>query len=143
MSNLVNFNSGINSIFDDLFNNSFSNFVGSDFASNVPSVNISESADNFKIELAAPGLQKENFNINVEKNTLTISAKKKEEANDTDGEKFTRKEFSYSTFSRSFQLSEDVESNAIAANYESGILAILLPKKEEAKELPPRAIQVN
>ena len=76
MSNLVNFNSGVNSIFDDLFNNSFSSFVGSDFASNVPSVNISESADDFKIELAAPGLAKGDFDINVEKNTLTISAKK-------------------------------------------------------------------
>lgn len=142
MSNLVNFNSGINSIFDDLFNNSFSNFVGSDFASNVPSVNISESSDDFKIELAAPGLQKENFDINVEKNTLTISAKK-ESSDEVEGEKFTRKEFSYSTFSRSFQLPEGVESSAIAANYESGILGIVLPKKEEAKELPPRAIKVN
>lgn len=142
MSNLVNFNSGINSIFDDLFNNSFSNFVGSDFASNVPSVNISESADDFKIELAAPGLQKEDFEINVEKNTLTISAKK-EKANDVNDEKITRKEFSYRTFSRSFQLPKGVESNAIVANYESGILGVVLPKKEEAKELPPRAILVN
>ena len=142
MSNLVNFNSGINSIFDDLFNTSLSNFVGSDFASNVPSVNISESADDFKIELAAPGLQKEDFDINVDKNTLTISAKK-EKANEANDEKITRKEFSYSSFSRSFQLPEGVESNAIVANYESGILGVLLPKKEEAKELPPRAILVN
>ena len=142
MSNLVNFNSGINSIFDDLFNNSFSNFVGSDFASNLPSVNISESVDDFKIELAAPGLQKEDFEINVEKNTLTISAKK-ENVNEVNDEKITRKEFSYRTFSRSFQLPEGVESNAIVANYESGILGVILPKKEEAKELPPRAILVN
>ena len=142
MSNLVNFNSGINSIFDDLFNNSFSNFVGSDFASNVPSVNISESADDFKIELAAPGLQKEDFDINVEKNNLTISAKK-ETSNEVNEEMFTRKEFSYSSFSRSFQLPEGVESNAIEANYENGILGIVLPKKEEAKELAPRAIEVS
>lgn len=142
MSNLVNFNSGINSIFDDLFNNSFSNFVGSDFASNVPSVNISESADNFKIELAAPGLQKEDFDINVEKNTLTISAKK-EVSKEVNEEKFTRKEFGYSSFSRSFQLPEGVESNAIEASYENGILIIALPKKEEAKELAPRAIEVS
>ncbi len=142
MSNLVNFNSSINSIFDDLFNNSFSNFVGSDFASNVPSVNISESADDFKIELAAPGLAKGDFDINVEKNTLTISAKK-EVSNEVNEEKFTRKEFSYSSFSRSFQLPEGVESNAIEANYENGILGVVLPKKEEAKELPPRAIKVS
>lgn len=142
MSNLVNFNSGINSIFDDLFNNSLSNFVGSDFASNVPSVNISETADDFKIELAAPGLKKVDFDINVEKNTLTISTNK-ENSNEVTGEKFARKEFSYSSFSRSFQLPEGVESNAIVASYESGILGIILPKKEEAKELPPRAIQVN
>lgn len=142
MSNLVNFNSGINSIFDDLFNNSFSNFVGSDFASNVPSVNISESADNFKLELAVPGLDKGDFDINVEKNTLTISAKQ-EVSNEVNEDQYTRKEFSYSTFSRSFQLPEGVESNSIAANYENGILGILLPKKEEAKELPPRAIEIN
>ena len=142
MSNLVNFNTGVNSIFDDLLNNSFSNFVGSDFASNVPSVNISESADDFKIELAAPGLDKGDFDINVEKNTLTISAKK-EVTNEVDDEKFTRKEFGYSSFSRSFQMPEGVESNAIEANYENGILGIMLPKKEEAKELPPRAIEVN
>jgi HSP20 family protein len=142
MSNLVNFNSGINSIFDDLFNNSLSNFVGSDFASNVPSVNISESPDDFKIELAAPGLQKGDFDINVEKNTLTVSAKK-EVSSEVNKEKFTRKEFGYSSFSRSFQLPEGVESNAIEANYENGILGIVLPKKEEAKELAPRAIEVS
>ncbi|MFK8006514.1 MAG: Hsp20/alpha crystallin family protein [Saprospiraceae bacterium] len=142
MSNLGNFNTGVNSIFDDLFNNSFSNFVGSDFASNVPSVNISESADDFKIELAVPGLSKENFDINVEKKTLTISAKKVV-SNDLSEEKFTRKEFGYSNFSRSFQMPEGIESNTISANYENGILEIVLPKKEEAKELPPRAIQVN
>jgi len=142
MSNLVNFNSDINSIFDDLFNNSFSNFVGSDFASNVPSVNISESANDFKIELAAPGLQKEYFDINIEKNTLTISAKK-QSSDEVNNDKFTRKEFNYSSFSRSFQLPKGVESNAIEAIYESGILGIVLPKKEEARELPPRAIKVS
>ena len=142
MSNLINFNSGINSIFDDLFNNSLSNFVGSDFASNVPSVNISEFANEFKIEFAAPGLQKGDFDINVEKNTLTISANK-ENSTEVEGEKFTRKEFSYSSFSRSFQLPKGVESNSIVANYENGILEIVLPKKEETKELPPRVIQIN
>lgn len=142
MSNLVNFNSGVNSIFDDLFNNSFSNFVGSDFVSNVPSVNISESPNDFKIELAAPGLQKEDFDINIKKNTLTVSAKK-EISNEVNKEKFTRKEFGYSSFSRSFQLPEGVESNSIEAIYENGILGIVLPKKEEAKELAPRAINVS
>lgn len=142
MNNLVNFNSGIHSIFDDLFNNSLSNFVGSDFASNVPSVNISESADDFKIELAAPGLHKEDFDLNIEKQMLTISVKK-ENSNEISDEKFARKEFNYASFSRSFQLPEGVKSNAITANYESGILGIILPKKEEAKELPPRVIQVN
>ena len=67
MSHLVNFNSGINNFFDEIFNNTFTNFVGSDFAVSQPSVNISESADEFKIELAAPGLEKSDFNINFEK----------------------------------------------------------------------------
>jgi HSP20 family protein len=76
------------------------------------------------------------------KNTLTISANK-EALSEVSKEKFTRKEFNYSSFSRSFQLPEGVKSNTIEASYENGILGIVLPKKEEAKELSPRAIKVN
>ena len=142
MNQLINFNSSINNIFDDLFNNTLTNFVGSDFASNIPAVNISEATNDFKIELAVPGLEKEDFKINVEKDQLTISVKKENSTEVTD-EKFTRKEFNYSAFTRNFLLPEGVESRAITANYENGILGIVLPKKEEAKELPPRTIDIK
>lgn len=142
MSHLINFNSGINNILDELFNNNLSNFVGSDFASNVPSVNIAESADDFKIELAAPGLEKEDFNISLEKDRLTISVEKEKKA-EVEGEKITRREFNYTTFSRSFNLPKDVNVQAIGAQYENGVLVLTLPKKEEAKELPARAIEVK
>ena len=142
MSHLINFNSNINNFFDDFFNNSLTNFVGSDFASNIPSVNISETGDDFKIELAAPGLEKSDFHLNVEKDQLVISVKK-EVSNEVKDEKFTRKEFNYSSFERSFHLPEGVKSDAIVATYEDGILDIVLPKKEEAKELPARSIKVK
>lgn len=142
MSQLINFNSAINNIFDDFFNSNISNFVGSDFVSNIPSVNVSETGDDFKIELAAPGLVKDDFDINVEKDQLTISVKK-EISNNVKDEKFTRKEYSYNSFSRSFHLPKGVKSDAIAAHYENGILGIILPKKEEAKELPARKIEIS
>lgn len=142
MSHLINLNSTFNHLFDDLFNTNISNFVGSDFVSNIPSINVLETGDDFKIELAAPGLEKEDFDINVEKDQLTISVKK-ETSNEVKEEKHMRKEFSYNSFTRSFHLPEDVQSDAINANYENGILKIILPKKDTAKELPKRTIEVS
>ncbi|MEM6963538.1 MAG: Hsp20/alpha crystallin family protein [Bacteroidota bacterium] len=94
------------------------------------------------MELAAPGLDKGDFEINVDKDQLTISVKK-ETSNEVKEEKFTRKEFSYSTFTRSFHLPEGVKADAIEASYENGVLGIALPKKEEAKALPARTIEVK
>jgi HSP20 family protein len=109
----------------------------------LPSVNISEKDSEFIIELAAPGMHKNDFKINVENNQLNISSEKKEEK-ETKKEKYTRKEFSYQSFQRSFQLpSELVDSNKISAEYKEGILRILLPKKEEAKPKPAKAISIN
>lgn len=142
MSQLINFNSNINNFFDEVFNPNISTFVGSDFASNIPSVNISETGDDFKIELAAPGLEKKDFDINIEKDQLIISVKK-EITNEVNDDKFTRKEFNYTSFSRSFYLPKGVKKDKISAVYEDGILILDLPKKEEAKELPARAIKVK
>ncbi|MEM7105293.1 MAG: Hsp20/alpha crystallin family protein [Bacteroidota bacterium] len=128
-------------IFDDFFNFNFDDF-GSDFFNNVPSVNVIENGDYHVIELAAPGLEKDDFKINVEKDVLTISvAKENKEENTT--EKYTRKEFSYNSFKRSFHLPETVDTSSIEAKYESGVLKITLPKKEEAKEVPPRTIEIS
>lgn len=139
--NLIKFNpfaparhhNDLGSFVDDFFNTSIADFVGSDFVTSLPSVNIAETADNFKVELAAPGLEKSDFDINVEKNQLIISAKKEKKEEVTE-DKFTRREFNYSSFSRSFKLTNKVDSTNISAKYENGVLEVTVPKKEKAKE---------
>jgi HSP20 family protein len=101
---------------------------------NVPAVNITEEKDDFKVSLAVPGMKKEDFNIDIEGNMLTISSEK-EEAKEEKEKKFTRKEYNYSSFSRSFTLPEDVNKEKIEARYENGVLILSLPKKEEAKKV--------
>lgn len=102
-----------------------------------PSVNIVENADSYRLEVAAPGLAKEDFKVNIEDKTLTISAEKKVETKtetDTkDGDKFVRREFGFSQFSRSFTLPETVAADGIKATYEAGVLHVALPKKEVVK----------
>jgi HSP20 family protein len=98
----------------------------------MPAVNIMEDKDQYIVSLAVPGLKKEDFKIDVENNMLTISSEQ-EVSKEEKEEKFTRKEYSYSSFSRSFSLPEDVRQDAIDARYENGVLNIFLPRKEEAK----------
>lgn len=107
----------------------------------LPAVNVIENENGFKLELAAPGLKKENFKINFNENTLTISAEKEVKTEETK-EKFTRKEFSYASFKRSFTLPKTVDGEKIAASYNEGILTVELPKKEEAKPKEPRSIEI-
>ena len=96
-------------------------------------VNIHETADAYHLELSAPGRSKEDFNLALENGLLTISFEKKEE-NKTEEYKTVRKEFSYKSFSRSFNLDDRIDANAIQAKYENGVLKLLLPKKEQEKE---------
>jgi HSP20 family protein len=101
---------------------------------NLPAVNINETKDEFKIEVAAPGLKKEDFKVNLDNDVLTISSEKEESKEEND-DSIRRREFSYSSFMRSFQLPEqEVDSERIQAKYENGILKIELPKREEAKK---------
>ncbi len=95
----------------------------------VPSANIIENTKDFKIELAAPGLEKKDFKIEVENDYLTISAEKEEEKKE-EKEDFRRREFSYNSFSRSFLLPDNILSDKIDAKYEDGILRLSIPKKE-------------
>ena len=144
--NLIKFNSGFpsrngNGMMDDFFTRSISEFMGSDFVMNIPSVNVKETDDNYLLELAVPGLEKGDFNIQVKEEMITISAKK-EQANSKDEEKFNRREFNYASFSRTFPLPETVNTDAIEASYENGILKITLGKKEEAKPIPPKQIDI-
>jgi HSP20 family protein len=108
----------------------------------VPAVNVKENKDSFSIEFAAPGFKKGDFNINVDENVLTISAEKQEEAKE-DNEEYTRREFSYSSFSRSFTLPQSVNPDKIDAKYSEGILHLIIPKKEEAKKQPKKEIKVS
>ena len=109
---------------------------------NVPAVNIAEKKDQFDVSLAAPGMKKEDFNIDVEGNVLTISAETKEEKEQKD-ERYTRKEFNYSSFSRSFTLPEGVNKEKIDASYENGLLKVTLPKTEDAKKAASKHIAVK
>ena len=113
-----------------------------EFEQTLPSVNIKENGKEFNIELAAPGFSKSDFKINVEENVLTISAEKKDEVKE-ENERFTRKEFSYNSFSRSFTLPQIVNGEKIDAKYADGILKLCIPKKEEAKTLPKKDIKVG
>ena len=101
---------------------------------NVPAVNVTENENEYILTLAAPGLQKSDFNIDVEGNMLTISSEKEESKEEKDA-RYTRKEYNYSSFSRSFTLPEEVNREKIDAKYEEGVLKLALPKKEEAKKL--------
>lgn len=95
----------------------------------VPSVNVKETKENYTIELAAPGMEKSDFKIEMENDALIISTQKQEEKKN-EGERYSRVEFRYSNFKRSFSIPEDVDVEKIAASYENGILNIALPKKE-------------
>ena len=120
----------------------FNDFVGADWATNVPSVNVAENGDNFRIELAAPGLEKKDFKISVENGMLTISAEKKEEKRE-EKENYTRREFAYNTFTRSFRLPENCLPDKIDAKYEKGVLLLMLPKKDATMPKPMKEIKVS
>jgi HSP20 family protein len=144
---LVKFNNGqrkhvvsprFTDVLDTFFNDQYFNAAP---ASKAAAVNIIESENGFDIELAVPGLKKEDFKINIEKNLLTVSAEaKKEEA--AVAKYYSKKEFSFNSFSRSFTLPETVDQNNIEAAYTDGILKLSIAKKEEAK-LQPREISVK
>lgn len=141
--NLIKYNSkGLENFIDNFFNRNIGDFLGSDFAISHPSVNVVETEDNFRLELAAPGLEKEDFRVNIEKDYLKVSVEKKQES-EVKEDKYTRREFNYTTFKRSFQLPDTVDTSEIGANYENGVLKITLPKKEEAKAPAARVIEIQ
>jgi HSP20 family protein len=127
---------------DQFFNNGITDMVGMDASYSMPSTNILEEKDRFLIEMAAPGLTKSSFNINVDRDQLTVSAEKSEQEEENK-ENYKRREFNYTHFSRSFQLPKLVNKENIEASYEHGILRINLPKMEEAIEKEPMAIEIK
>ncbi|HET8885337.1 MAG TPA: Hsp20/alpha crystallin family protein [Salinimicrobium sp.] len=112
--------------------------------STIPAVNITENEDNFIVEVAAPGKEKKDFNIELNNDVLTISSEEKNEnENKEENGRVTRREFSYSSFKRAFNLPESVNNDMISAVYTNGVLMITLPKKEEAKVQPKRMIEIE
>lgn len=120
------------SVWEDFFNNELFNIpTVMSKGTTIPAVNISENDKEFVVELAAPGMKKSDFIVNIERNVLSISAEKKNEVNE-EGKNFTRKEFSFQSFQRSFTLPESADQENIEANYIDGVIKIKLNKKKES-----------
>lgn len=135
----------VSKFFDDDWNSlfDFSNRNFSNTSTTLPSINIKETKDEYIVEMAAPGMKKEDFNIELNNNVLTISSETKFEDNKEE-ENYTRREFSYQSFQRSFNINDKlVNDEKIKATYEDGILCVTIPKKEEAKEKPSRFIEIS
>lgn len=109
----------------------------------VPKVNIIESNEFFRVEMAAPGMEKEHFNISLDNDMLNISSDLSEHSIQRDDQTYTRREFGYKSFRRSFHLPNTVEADKIEATYSNGILNLVIPKKEEAKKKPVRTIEIS
>jgi len=133
---------------DDFFNRSLMNWGTSNFSESgttLPAVNIKETENSYEVEMAAPGMKKDDFRIELDNNILTISSEKNEEHEEGgENEKYSRKEFSYQAFQRSFSLPKEVvDEEKIEAHYKDGVLHLRIPKKEKAKQKPPRKIAIG
>ena len=124
----------------NIFDNDLGDFFGKRFSD--PAANIIENSDSFQLEIAAPGMQKDDFKINLENNILTISVEVEDQKRE-EGKNYSRKEFYYGSFSRSFTLPKTIDLENIKADYVSGILTIALPKKEEAKVEIKKEIRIS
>jgi HSP20 family protein len=125
------------SIFEDDLLPMFSNRTSS-----LPSVNVKEDEKNYFLELAVPGIDKKDLKIDINEDVLTVSSETKNESEDNrDG--YKRKEFSYSSFSRSFYIPENVNRDKIEANYKDGVLSVELPKQEEEKNKITRQVKIS
>ncbi|MFA9370529.1 MAG: Hsp20/alpha crystallin family protein [Labilibaculum antarcticum] len=143
---LVRFSNQMPGLFDrflenDLFDWSNRNYSNTN--TTLPAVNIKEDENGFEVEMSAPGLDKKDFKIELNNSVLTISSAKKAENEIKEGERFSRREFSYQSFSRSFTLPETAEGDKVGAKYENGILRVSIPKKEEAKPKPVKQIEIK
>ena len=132
--------------FNEFFDRDWLDWTNRNFSNTnttLPAVNIKESADRFEVEMAAPGFEKGDFKIELNKDILTISSEKKVEKETKDDQAFTRREFSYQSFCRSFSLPDSTDRDNISARYDNGILKVEIPKMDHAKEKPVRAIEIQ
>ncbi len=133
---------GISGMFDPFFKKEIGDWFGKEFVDTIPGVNITESKNSYHVELAAPGLKKEDFNIKIDGDVITISSEKETETKSADKE-YTRREYNYSSFSRSFNLPEMVNQDKIMATYTDGVLKVDLPKKETTQTSNSKKISVS
>jgi HSP20 family protein len=124
----------------NIFDNDLGDFFGKRFSD--PAANIIETPDSFELDIAAPGLKKDDFKINLENNIMTISAEFEDQKRE-EGKNYSRKEFYYGSFSRAFTLPKTIDLDKIKADYENGILKISLPKKEESKVEIKKEIKIS
>jgi len=128
---------------DDFFNDRVSQkYYGRGFAS-APAVNIVEAHDGFRIDVAAAGLTKDDFKIHIEDDVMTVSASKEQDKQKDAQDNYTRREFNYASFSRSFQLDESIDQESVKAEHMNGILKIHLPKLKEAVKQGPKSIKIS
>jgi|APTNR8051073442_1049403.scaffolds.fasta_scaffold52936_1 HSP20 family protein len=132
---------GVLPTFDKVVNELFRDFGAPATYAQLPAINIAENNDGYRLELAAPGLNKEDFGLEIKDNQLIISANKTTEQ--TEGETMRRREFGYFQFTRQFQLPKTVDQDAIEARYEAGVLYINLPKRPEARPQEPRKLEIG
>ncbi len=142
---LVKYQNQIPQVFNRFFDTEFDSWLNKNYSNTnttLPAVNIKETDDAYLLDFAAPGYKKDDFVIELNNDVLTVSSEKKVE-NVEEEDNFTKKEFSYESFTRSFNLPELVEVDKIKATYKNGILEIKIPKKEEAKPKPVKQIKVS
>lgn len=134
----------LGNLLSDIWNDELPTAFRSNFneGMTLPKVNIKETTESYEVQMAAPGFKKDNFNVSVENDELLISAEISEQEEDKN-EEFTRREFGYASFQRTFVLPETVDGDRIKAKYEDGILNVTLPKKEEAIPKPAKTIKVS
>ena len=130
----------LSDMFQNFFDADFNDFFSRRMSD--PAANILENPENFQLELAAPGLNKDDFKIHLENNVLTVSVEMEDEKRE-EGKNYTRKEFYYGSFSRSFTLPKIIDFDKIKADYENGVLKVALPKKEEAKLELKKEIRIS
>lgn len=139
--------SPIGSMLDQFFNNDMFNWSNDNFSltnTTLPAVNIREMDEEFVVEVAAPGMKRDDFKVEVDGDMLRISSERQDERKEENkDERYTRREFSYQSFMRSFNLPNTVEAEKIKAKYTDGVLHLSIPKKEEAKPKPSRVIKIS
>ncbi|MDH3321548.1 MAG: Hsp20/alpha crystallin family protein [Flavobacteriaceae bacterium] len=143
---LVKYQNRFPDLLDRFFNNDFEGWNRNNFSNTnttLPAVNIKENTDAFFVQVAAPGFEKSDFKIELNNDLLTISSEKEINNQVKDDERITKQEYSYQSFTRSFRIPELVDEQKISANYKKGILAIIIPKKEEAKPKPVKQIEIK